>query len=221
MNGTGVLELSTPIQIPLFKRLFDVVLSSVLLTIALPVFITIAILIKIEGLFNPVSRGPVFYTEVRLSRGQLFLFRKFRIFIVAAYQPILDRGEFVSTKKLERTPGTTTLVGRFLKKFYIDELPQLWNVFMGDMSMVGTRPWTPPDYEKELAKGIIRKQILIAGLTGPVQIHKRDAVRFGGEHVLDNFYINLMRTESALLILLYDIKILVLSVFFVLRGQGL
>ena len=215
------IALPASIAIPLAKRVFDIIFSGLTLVTASPLMLAIAILIKFEGIFLPISRGPVFYAETRISQGKPFLFRKFRIFKMSAYQPLLDRNEIVSTKNLEHTAGTVTFIGEFLKKFYLDELPQLWNVLKGDMSMVGTRPWTPPDYEKEIAKGIFRKKILKAGLTGPVQVHKHDEARQGGAHKLDNNYINLHCTKNGFGVLMYDIKILILSVVFMLKGEGL
>lgn len=212
---------NTTIPIAPAKRVLDIVVAGFFLIVLFPIFLLIGVCIFLEGLLIKNNRGPLFYSETRISRGKPFALRKFRIFKVSSYKPIRGRGEIVSTKALERKPHTLTYTGKILKKFYLDESPQLWNVLRGDMSMVGTRPWTPPDYGKELAKGIYRKKIIKAGITGPVQIHKHNAKEMGGEHMLDNRYIDYQRAHGGLRIVFYDIKILLLSLWFMLKGQGL
>ncbi|PIR69916.1 MAG: hypothetical protein COU47_00590 [Candidatus Niyogibacteria bacterium CG10_big_fil_rev_8_21_14_0_10_46_36] len=214
-------ENTTMVPIATTKRAFDILSASFFIMLLSPIFLLISICIYIEGVFNKKNRGPVFYTETRMSQGKPFTLRKFRIFKVASYQSIRDRGEIVSTKMLERKPGTMTRTGNILKKFYLDELPQLFSVLRGDMSMVGTRPWTPPDYKKEIAKGIYRKKAIKAGITGPVQIHKHDAKAVGGEHMLDDRYVSYQRAHRGMRIVFYDIKILLLSLWFMVKGQGL
>lgn len=213
---------TNPVPIHFAKRLFDLVSAGIFLIILSPLFLFVALLVKLEGLLHKESKGPVFYTETRISQGSPFTIRKFRILKTSSYNPIRKNGDIVSTKALEHKPNTLMYTGTLLKKFYLDETPQLWNVLTGDMSMVGTRPWTPPDYEKEITvKKIYRKKIIKAGITGPVQIHKHDAKKIGGEHMLDNNYIEYQRTHNGFRIVLYDIKILLLSLWFMLKGEGL
>lgn len=209
------------VPIHYMKRAFDAAISSLCLVVLSPIFLFVALLSWVEKIFIQESRGPLFYAETRMSQGNPFTLYKFRILKTSSYFPVRDRGDIISTKALERTPDTLTYTGKILRKFYLDELPQLWNVLQGDMSMVGTRPWTPPDYEKELAKKIYRKKIIKAGITGPVQIHKHNAKEMGGEHMLDNEYIEYQRAHKGLGIVFYDAKILLLSLWFMLKGQGL
>lgn len=203
------------------KRMFDIVISFICVVLLSPLFLFIAFFSYIEGVFIKENRGPFFYKETRISQGNPFTLYKFRILKTKSFFPIRKRAEIVSTKALERKSGTLTYTGNILKKFYFDEMPQLWNVLCGDMSMVGTRPWTPPDYEKEIAKGIYRKKIIKAGITGPVQIHKHNAKALGGEHMLDKLYIEYQRGHNGIRVVLYDIKILLLSLWFMLKGEGL
>lgn len=210
-----------PVPMYPVKRIFDAIISSLSLIILSPIFLLVAFLSWAEKLFIKESRGPLFYTETRISQGNPFTLYKFRILKTTSYFPIRAQGSIVSTKALERKPHTLTYTGKILKKFYLDESPQLWNVLRGDMSMVGTRPWTPPDYEKELAKGIYRKKLIKAGITGPVQIHKHNAKEMGGEHMLDNHYIDYQRAHKGLGIVFYDAKILLFSLWFMIKGQGL
>ena len=203
------------------KRFFDIFISGLILLILSPIILLIILLIKLEGFLNKKNSGPILYSETRISQGKPFTLYKFRIFKVSSYQPIRDRGEIVQTKPLEKDPGNLTRTGKLLKSFYFDEFPQLWTVLNGDMSLVGPRPWNSPDYENEIKRGIYRKKVIKAGLTGPVQIHKLDAKKFGGEYQLDINYINFCRDKRRISILLYDIKILIKSFIFMLKGQGL
>lgn len=109
------------------KRVFDIVVSLILLIVFSPLFLIISLLIKID------SKGPVFYRQSRITRyGKEFRICKFRTMIVGADK----KGSLVTLKDDDRI----TRVGNRIRKIRLDELPQLLNVFIGDMSFVGTRP---------------------------------------------------------------------------------
>lgn len=109
------------------KRVFDIVVSLILLIVFSPLFLIISLLIKID------SKGPVFYRQSRITKyGKEFRIFKFRTMIVGADK----RGSLVTLKDDDRI----TRVGNKIRKIRLDELPQLLNVFIGDMSFVGTRP---------------------------------------------------------------------------------
>ncbi|MDP3995145.1 MAG: sugar transferase [Patescibacteria group bacterium] len=209
------------VPLPFLKRLFDIAVSVVLLVLFLPIAVLIVLCMAVEAVFCRLNRGPIFYTETRISAGVPFKLRKFRIFKTAAYEPIRARGEIVHTKPLEKNPDNLTGCGKVLKAFYLDELPQLWSVFCGDMTLVGPRPWNPIDYENEIAKGEFRKKAIRAGLTGPVQLHKQDAAEHGGEHKMDYEYIMFVKNKNNAAVVAHDIKLLTQSLWFMLRGQGL
>ena len=127
------------------KRLFDFVASGVGLIILTPVFIVVAILIKIT------STGPVFFKQLRCGLyGRKFMFYKFRTMVIDAeskLKDLLQHNEMDGPVfKMTNDPRVTN-VGKWLRKTSIDELPQLWNVFMGDMSLVGPRPPLPSEVE--------------------------------------------------------------------------
>ena len=112
-----------------FKRFFDIIASSILLLIFFPVIGICYIIIRLE------DKGPAFYTQERIGKdGQTFNLLKFRSMHSSAESgntPVLCSGE---------NDPRLTRVGRFLRSHHLDELPQLWNVFVGDMSFVGWRP---------------------------------------------------------------------------------
>ncbi len=142
------------------KRFFDIILSLIALIILSPVFLIIAILIK------AYDGGPVFYRQERLTKdGKVFMIFKFRSMSVDSEKS----GARLATKKDSRV----TPVGRVLRNIHFDELPQLLNILVGDMSLVGPRPERPEiaaQYEKEIPEFSYRLKVK-AGLTGYAQVY--------------------------------------------------
>lgn len=159
----------------IMKRCFDILVASSALIFLAPLFILIAILVKTD------SRGPVFYISKRAGKGyRIFNFYKFRTMLEGADRRL---GELAHRNLYQDVPETLffkieddprcTRAGRFLRRTSLDELPQLINVLMGDMSLVGNRPL--PLYEAaSLTTDDLAKRFLApAGITGLWQIKKR------------------------------------------------
>jgi exopolysaccharide biosynthesis polyprenyl glycosylphosphotransferase len=149
----------------LLKRLFDLCLSSLLLLVLSPLLAVFALAIKLD------SRGPVFYRQRRIGRdGKPFEMFKFRSMVDGAHEQresLRDLNEAVGLFKIERDPRVTN-VGRFLRRWSLDELPQLANVLRGEMSLVGPRPLVPE--EDSLIEGLYRRRLDLApGMTGQWQ----------------------------------------------------
>ena len=143
----------------IFKRVFDIVVSGICLIVLSPVLLIIAVLVKLT------SRGPVIYKHQRIGRDEkVFDFYKFR----SMYYEKCDYkgGVKWTTEKDDRT--RVTPFGRFIRKTNLDELPQLWNIFKGDMSIVGPRPEQPKlvaKFENEMPE-YFRRHKVKSGLTG-------------------------------------------------------
>ena len=158
------------------KRTFDIVCSLLLIILLLPLFVLIAIAVKLE------SRGPIFYNANRAGRGfKIFKFYKFRTMIVNADQKIqalAHLNQYVDTSngakffKISNDPRITK-VGRFLRNTSLDELPQLFNVFKGDMSLVGNRPLPLYEAATLTTNESVERFMAPAGITGLWQIKKR------------------------------------------------
>jgi undecaprenyl-phosphate galactose phosphotransferase len=194
------------------KRIFDVLVSAFIIIILSPIWIIIAFLIKIT------SKGTVFYKAKVIGKdGKEFLMLKFRsMYTNCSKKPHIEKAkkmvlENTDTKKLRNDPRITSL-GKFLRKFSIDEFPQLWNVLKGDMSLVGPCPNVPYEYEimDEWQK---KRQSVLPGMTGIWQIRGRDEVKFNEQIVLDLYYI-----ENRSLKL--DMEILLKAFPVVLFGKG-
>lgn len=146
----------------MLKRLFDICLSGLVLIILLPFFPPLALALKLTG------EGEIFYSQSRMGyRGQTFGLHKFATMLKDS--PNLPGGDITVTNDPRLLP-----LGTFLRKTKINELPQLWNVFKGDMSLVGPRPLTPRNfnmYPLEVQEGI---KELKPGITGTGSIVFRD-----------------------------------------------
>ncbi len=202
----------------MLTRSMDIAGAAFFLILFLPVFAVIALAIKLS------SRGPVFFLSdrVRNRAGETFRFYKFRSMRVRTTDPEDERRESmdklfagdVADKEFTKiTPkGAVTRVGRFLRKYSLDELPQLINVLKGDMSLVGPRPCLNYEYEryKEWHK---RRLDARPGMTGLWQVVARSKTSFDEQAILDIYYKD-HRT------IWFDIEILLKTIPVVLYGRG-
>jgi lipopolysaccharide/colanic/teichoic acid biosynthesis glycosyltransferase len=197
------------------KTVRERLLAVGLLILTSPLFGICALAIAIEGLVRPEARGPVLFRERRVAGGQAFDLLKFRTLTASALAG-LDEGP-THIAVLEQA-GHLTLAGRWIKRWYLDELPQLINVVRGDMGLIGTRPWPVELYEEEMARGITRKRDLPGGLIGPVQAAK-GSDDDGLE--LDLAYLDLYRNGSGRALLKADVGILLRSLGVVAKHEGI
>lgn len=170
------------------KRIFDFVASLLGLIILPPLFLIVAIAIKIED-----PRGSVFYSQIRLGKKQEpFKMYKFRPMIVDAdkhLKELLDENEVDGAMFKMKEDPRVTKVGQFIRKYSIDELPQLFNVLLGDMSLVGPRPPLPREV-KEYTDYDKQRLSVKPGCTGLWQVSGRNDVGFHEMVELDLKYIN-------------------------------
>jgi lipopolysaccharide/colanic/teichoic acid biosynthesis glycosyltransferase len=172
--------------LPAWKRATDIVVATMGLVVALPVFLILAALIKLG------SPGPVFFRQLRTGRGGVpFLIYKFRSMVVDAEvrkRELLSHNEQDGPAfKIAADPRVTRL-GRFLRSTSLDELPQLWNVLRGDMSLVGPRP-LPCDESNSCLEWQRRRLDVTPGLTGIWQVRGRGEATFNEWVRMDLEYI--------------------------------
>ena len=209
------------IRIHPLKAAFDKVVALLAIVMFSPLCMLIALAIKISGGLHPEDRGPVFYKEARVSQDRIFNLYKFRVLKTAVIEAARREKGYDHAKPLEGREGNKTRVGRWLQRWYLDEVPQLFNVLKGDLSLVGPRPWPVPKYRRELAQGIYRKRILRPGLTGLVQAHKDELSAMGGDRALDEAYIETCRTLGPVRLLLLDLRVIADTFRILVKGQGL
>lgn len=192
------------------KRLFDFIISFLTLLIVWPLFVIIGILIKLD------SSGPVFFVSKRFGKsGKIFQMLKFRSMIQGAEKKLDElraKNEIDGPIFKIRKDPRVTKVGSFLRKYSLDELPQLINVMVGDMSLVGPRPLPIDQIEKEDLKQLKRLEVR-PGITGLWQIRGRSDLAFGRLVKWDIWYIN---NWSFWL----DITILFQTIPVVVKGKG-
>jgi len=201
---------SKPRKYLICKRLFDIVISCLGLIILFPFFIIVAAAVKLN------SKGPIMFVQNRTGKdGKEFRFYKFRSMVHEA-ENLKDKVRSLSEVegpifKIKKDPRITKL-GRFLRKSSIDELPQLFNVLKGDMSLVGPRP-PLPDEVTQYTPHQFQRLSVPPGITCLWQVSGRSEVSFYEWIELDIYYIE---HRSFLL----DLKILIRTIPVVLSGEG-
>ena len=221
MLRSGNRHLAEPqsVPYPLAKKVTDKGISSLLLVAFSPVFVVAYVAIGIDGMLVPRDRGPWLYRERRISRGREFDLLKFRTLRVVALER--QRHGEAHARLLENDRENLTWAGRrVLKPWYLDELPQLFNVLRGDMSLVGPRPWPPSMVRDQVAAGLDYRNQVLPGWTGPVQVQK-GIVQPAGYTKLDLAYVDASRRWSGLELARYDLGILWRTMKVLARGEGL
>jgi Undecaprenyl-phosphate galactose phosphotransferase WbaP len=197
------------------KRIIDMVLTILLLLFTWPIFLVLGLLIRLD------TKGPIFYTQKRLGKdGETFDSIKFRTMFDNAeekLQELLDNDpdaslEYEKYHKLANDPRITR-VGKFLRRYSLDELPQLFNVVKGDMNLIGPRSYMPSELPVmgDFAKIILKVR---PGLTGWWQVMGRNSTLFKERLQLDEYYIS---NWSIWL----DLYIIIKTVWVIAKGDGL
>ena len=193
------------------KRAIDTLAVLLAAPVVLPVIILFALVIARDG-------GPALYCQDRIGRGgRVFRIWKLRTMVVGAEKRLEEhlardpaaRAEWAETQKLKCDPRITP-VGRLLRKSSLDELPQLWNVLKGEMSLVGPRPMMPAQARLYPGKEYYD---LRPGLTGFWQISSRNETTFAGRAEFDSDYARRLSLFTDVLVLLATVRV-------VLRGTG-
>jgi len=193
------------------KRLIDLALVLIAGPFFLPLILILALLVCLDG-------GPAFYLQPRIGRnGRVFRLWKLRTMVPEAERALeaylarnpAQKLEWDKHQKLRHDPRLTAL-GPFLRRYSLDELPQLWNVFTGDMSLVGPRPMMPQ--QRLLYQGMAYYELL-PGLTGPWQISERNNCSFADRARYDEQYRETVSFDT-------DVRILFKTVGVVFGGTG-
>lgn len=192
---------------PYVKRLLDLLLAAALLILLLPFYLLIALAIRLD------SPGPVFFSQLRVGRNKLYFklykFRSMRI----------DTPRDVPSHMLKTPSRWITRVGRLLRKTSLDELPQLYNILIGDMSFVGPRPalWNQGDLvllrDKYPGKNGLTPNQLRPGLTGWAQVNGRDRLDIPVKAAYDGEY-------ARRISFLFDCRCMLLTVVRVFQAEG-
>ena len=184
-----------------FKRLIDIVLSGVGIIVLIPFWIIIGLCIVVS------DPGPVFFSQRRVGKNK-------KLFPILKYRTMkVDTPHDVPTHLLQNPEQYITKIGAFLRKTSLDELPQIFNIFVGQMSIIGPRPalWNQTDLIEERDK--YGANDIRPGLTGWAQINGRDELEIPVKAKLDGEYVQNLS-------FLFDCKCFIGTIFSVLRSEG-
>lgn len=184
-----------------FKRLIDIVLSGVGIIVLIPFWIIIGLCIVIS------DPGPIFFSQRRVGKNK-------KLFPILKYRTMkVDTPHDVPTHLLQNPEQYITKIGAFLRKTSLDELPQIFNIFVGQMSIIGPRPalWNQTDLIEERDK--YGANDIRPGLTGWAQINGRDELEIPVKAKLDGEYVQNLS-------FFFDCKCIIGTIFSVLRSEG-
>ncbi|MBN8048527.1 sugar transferase [Paraclostridium bifermentans] len=187
----------------IYKRVLDIISSLLGLIIGLPIMMIVAILIKIE------DKGPIFYTQERLGKDE----KKFLVYKMRSMR--IDAEKHGGAQWAQKDDPRITKIGKFIRKTRIDEIPQLFNILKGDMSLIGPRPERPEltyKFNKEIP-GFIDRLCIKPGLTGLAQVNGGYDISPKDKLKWDMIYIK-NRSMSI------DIKIILKTIGVVFTGDG-
>lgn len=194
----------------ILKRMIDIVFSFIGIILLLPVYIAIIIAIKLD------SKGPAIFKQIRIGKNSKpFTIYKFRTMVVDAESKRKTEIDFKNIDNFifqSKNDSRVTRIGRFLRSSSLDELPQLFNVLIGNMSLVGPRPEIP-EVVKHYPKSYKQRLLVLPGITGLAQVSGRGEIELGKTVYYDLTYI---KNFSIIL----DFKIIFRTIFSVIKGKG-
>lgn len=185
----------------MIKRILDFIFSAILILFLSPVFILIAIMIKLT------SSGPILFRQIRVGKDN-------KEFVIYKFRTMKVESPNVASYLLDNPDKYITSIGKFLRSSSMDELPQLFNILIGNMSFVGPRPVIPKEFELINLRTKVGVHKLKPGLTGWAQVNGRDEVRVREKVYLDEYY---LKNYSLLL----DIKIIFITALQVTKSEGI
>jgi len=180
-----------------YQRVFDIIVSTVGLIISVPVILIFGIAVKLE------TPGPMFYMQERVGKDG-------RLFRVVKLRSMVNDAEKNGAQWAEKDDPRVTRVGRFIRKTRIDELPQLINVLLGDMSIIGPRPERPKfvmEFNEQIP-GFIERLCVKPGLTGWAQVNGGYDVKPAEKLALDLYYIENRSVKLDILIMIKTICVM-------------
>lgn len=218
-NYQHIFALAKPLDDRLPKLIFDKGVAAFALLLSSPILLLLRVAYYIEGLIIPENKGPMFFSYNAVSKGKIFPKYKIRLIKTSYIDPEgAARGDWLAYSA-EWSPESRTYVGRFVKKFYLDELPQFYSVLRGDMSIVGPRPLAVLHYQRDLEQGNVTRFLIKGGLLGLGHVMKGTPEM--GNPVYEYEYIDQYMKLSPAGLLLLDLKIIGRGIRVMARGKGL
>lgn len=213
-----IFELRETLPPRFFKIFFDKFTALILLLMSAPILLVLKFAYLIEGCFVPENKGPMLFYYYGVSAGQIIPKYKIRLIKTKYIEPEGAKRHDWIAYSAEWTPNNRTYVGQFVKKFYLDELPQFWSVLKGDMSIVGPRPLSVLHYERDRAQGNVTRFLLRGGLLGLGHINKGTPEM--GSPIYEYEYVDQYLKRSSFGLLCLDLWIIWRGILVIVRGGG-
>jgi len=206
------------LQSRFLKLFFDKIAATFFLILAAPILLIIKIAYLIEGLIDSESAGPMLFYYNAVSAGKIIHKYKIRIIKIKYIDlKAARRGDWIAYSA-EWNLESQTYVGAFVKKFYLDELPQFFSVLRGDISIVGPRPLSVIHYERDLEQGNVVRKLLKGGLLGLGHINKGTSEM--GNPIYEYEYLDQYLNRSSLGLLCLDVQIIFKGIALIFKGGG-
>ena len=213
-----IFKLSKVIRPPLIKIIFDKLFALIILFMVSPLLVVLKIGYVMEGIIIPENKGPMFFFYWGVSGGRRIKKWKLRLIKTKYIEPIgASRHEWIAYSAEWKTESRTIL-GSFVKRWYLDELPQFWSVLIGDMSIIGPRPLSELHYERDCAQGNITRSLLRGGLLGLGHINKGTDEM--GNSIYEYEYVNAYLELSPIALLKLDLWIIWKGIILISKGGG-
>mgnify|MGYP006084945655 FL=1 len=214
----NIFDMTDPLPSRFFKTVFDKLVAVVLLFFSLPILFLIKVAYVIEGSLIHENRGPMLFYYWGISGGKKI--KKWKIRLIKTKYIDLDgaaRHDWAAYSS-EWVPASRTNVGAFVKKWYLDELPQFWSILIGDMSVIGPRPLSILHYERDKAQGNVSRLLLKGGLLGLGNIKKGTAEM--GASIYEYEYIEQYQKRTSFGLVCLDLWIIWQGFKLILKGGG-
>lgn len=213
-----IFELKEPLPQRFFKLFFDKLIALIMLLLSAPILLLLKAAFLIEGWLIKENKGPMFFYYNAVSSGQIIPKYKIRLIKTKFIEPEGAKNHDWIAFSAEWTPDSRTYVGQFVKKFYLDELPQFWSVLKGDMSIVGPRPLAIMHYQRDLAQGNVCRFLLRGGLLGLGHINKGTSEI--GNPLYEYEYVDQYLKRSSFGLLCLDLWVIWKGVLVIFKGGG-
>lgn len=213
-----IFQLNEPLPARFFKIFFDKLMATFFLILITPILLLLKLAFLVEGLLIPENSGPMFFYYNGVSAGKVIPKYKIRLIKTKYIEPEGAKRHDWIAYSAEWTSDSRTYVGQFVKKFYLDELPQFWSVLKGDMSIVGPRPLSVLHYERDLAQGNVTRLLLRGGLLGLGHINKGTSEM--GNPVYEYEYVDQYLKRSSFELLCLDLWIIWKGILVIGNGGG-